>query len=83
MPVIKGTKLLNSVTRFGENSSFLPHLKACGHFRNLHLALGISLNLFWHIFDAIGQIVIDVSGQILTNNLPISAHCCFLNSSMH
>ena len=45
---------------------FCHILKACGYFRNLQLALGISLNLLWLIFDAIGQIVIGVSGQILT-----------------
>ena len=59
----------DSVTRFGEKSTLLPHLKAFGYFRNLHLALCNSLNLLWHIFDAIGKIFIYVSGQILTNNL--------------
>ena len=45
---------------------FCHILKACGYFRNLQLALGISLNLLWLIFDAIVQIFIGVSGQILT-----------------
>ena len=46
---------------------FCHILKGFGYFRNLHLALGISLNLLWKIFDAIRQIFIGASGQILTN----------------
>ena len=59
---------------------FCHILKAFGYFRSLHLALGISLSLLWHVFDAIGQIFIDISGQIFTNNLAIWSHCQYFVS---
>ena len=42
-------QILRKIATFGHI------LTAFGYFRNLHLALGISLNLLWHIFYAIGK----------------------------
>ena len=57
-----------------KNCFFCHILTAFGYFRNLHLLSGISVYLLWHIFYAFGKIFIDVTGQILKNNLAIWSH---------
>ena len=76
-PIAKNFQMWPNFAKF---CHFCHILKAFGYFRSLHLALGISLSLLWHVFDAIGQIFIDISGQIFTNNLAIWSHCQYFVS---
>ena len=62
------------MTRFGDISQFWPNLKSLGQFLRVYLLLGKNLDQLWQILYAIGQVFIDVNGQILKNNLAIWSH---------
>ena len=65
-----------SVTRFCEISPFWPNLQSLGQFFRIYLLLGKILDRFRQMLNALGQVFIDVNGQILKNNLAIWSHCC-------
>ena len=50
-------------------------LKVLGNLLRVYLRVGKMLDLLWHILYAIGQIFVDVNGQMLENNLAIWSHC--------
>ena len=48
--------------------------KVLGNFSRIHLLFGKILNLLWQILCAIGQVFIEVNGQMLNNNPAIWSH---------
>ena len=63
-----------SVTRFGEFSPLRKIFKVLHNFLRVYLLLGKILDWLWQISCAIGQVFIDINGQMLKNNLAIWSH---------
>ena len=62
---------MTSVTRFDDIS---PLWQDRTNFLKVYLVFGILFNQLWQILNAMGQIFIDVNGQIFKNNLAIWSH---------
>ena len=65
----------SSVTRLGEIRHFGKIFKVLGNILTVYLLLGKFSGLLRQISYAIGQIFIDVNGQMLKNNLATWSHC--------
>ena len=65
----------SSVTRFGGISPFWQNLHSLRQFLSVYLLFRKILERLWQISNAIGQVFIDMNGQLLKNYLAIWSHC--------
>ena len=63
------------MTRFGKISPFWQNLQSLGQFLKVYLLFGKILDKLWQIKNVIGQVFIDVNGQMLKNKLANWSHC--------
>ena len=66
--------MASSVTRFVEISPFGKIFKVLDNFLRVYLLFGKILDRLWQMLHAIGQVFIDINGQMLKNNLFIRSH---------
>ena len=62
------------MTRFGEILPFWQNIQSLGPFLRAYFLFVKILDRLWQILHAIGQVFIEVNGQMLENNLAISSH---------
>ena len=58
------------MTRFGENSTLWRNFQSLWPFLRVSFVLGKFSNILWYICNAVGQIFVDLNGQILKNIYP-------------
>ena len=63
------------MTRFGKVSTLWQTPQSLGKFIEGLFTSWQKLDLLWQILYAIGQIFVDVNGQMLENNLAVWSHC--------